>query len=272
MADNDIRVILLKNSDTTGKKQNIIADKTWSKAQIISNFSESLGFSVAKVFNSRGNEVTTSLASVVEGDSLYCAAAGETFAANQTASKKFTIAILGVAAVGKSAITFRFIQRKFVAEYEPTIEDYYVKNTNIDGPTTVSILDTAGMEDYSLLIDQWIVEKDGLILVYGVDIPDSLQKLGTFHRKIVSKYDMNDEKNAPVVVLAGNKIDKERLVTTEEGQQFADEIGVKYFETSAATDVNIDEMFTYIIKELKRRRVTNVPQQKKKKKWRCTLL
>ena len=115
------------------------------------------------------------------------------------------------------------------------------------------------MEDYSLLIDQWIVEKDGLILVYGVDIPDSLQKLGTFHRKIVSKYDMNDEKNAPVVVLAGNKIDKERLVTTEEGQQFADSIGVKYFETSAATDVNIDEMFTYIIKELKRRRVTNVP-------------
>jgi small GTP-binding protein len=167
---------------------------------------------------------------------------------------RFNIAVLGVAAVGKSAITHRFIRNTFVADYEPTIEDHYVKNTDIDGPTQLSVLDTAGMEDYNLLIDQWIVDKDGLILVYGVDIPDSLSALQMFSRKIANKYDMADEKKAPVVVLAGNKIDKDRIVTTEEGQQFADQIGVKYFETSAATNINVEEMFVYIVKELKRRR------------------
>jgi small GTP-binding protein len=160
----------------------------------------------------------TSLNSVNEGEVLYCCAPREKFAPKPVSqSVRFNIAVLGVAAVGKSAITHRFIRKTFVADYEPTIEDHYVKNTDIDGPTQLSVLDTAGMEDYNLLIDQWIVDKDGLILVYGVDIPDSLISLQMFSRKINNKYDMADEKKAPVVVLAGNKIDKERMVTTEEG-------------------------------------------------------
>jgi hypothetical protein len=61
-----------------------------------------------------------------------------------------------------------------------------------------------------------------MILVYGVDIPDSLSSLSTFYRKIQSKYNMAEETKAPVVVLAANKVDKEgRLVSTEDGERFA---------------------------------------------------
>ena len=48
-----------------------------------------------------------------------------------------------------------------------------------------------------------------------------------------------------VKFLVGNKCDleKERVVTTAEGQEFADSIGVSFLETSAKTKINIDKVF-----------------------------
>ena len=51
-------------------------------------------------------------------------------------------------------------------------------------------------------------------------------------------------------VLVGNKIDKEesRVVSTEEGEKIANEFGLKFFECSAKTGVNVDETFLDVIK------------------------
>ena len=42
------------------------------------------------------------------------------------------IAVLGQTLVGKSALTFRFINNKFPDEHDSTIEDSYQINVNID--------------------------------------------------------------------------------------------------------------------------------------------
>jgi GTPase SAR1 and related small G proteins len=63
--------------------------------------------------------------------------------------------MLGAAGVGKSAITLRYIRNIFVDYYDPTIEDYYKYTTNVNGEVqNLSILDTAGMEDYEPLLDE----------------------------------------------------------------------------------------------------------------------
>ena len=51
-----------------------------------------------------------------------------------------------------------------------------------------------------------------------------------------------------VKLLIGNKIDlqQERQVTTEMGEQFAAENGLKFIETSAKENTNIDKMFEMI--------------------------
>lgn len=43
-----------------------------------------------------------------------------------------TKAVIGAGGVGKSALTVQFIQNVFVNEYDPTIEDSYRKQLNVD--------------------------------------------------------------------------------------------------------------------------------------------
>lgn len=55
------------------------------------------------------------------------------------------IVLMGNAGVGKTAIGIRFLQDSFINKYDPTIEDSYRKNVQIDGVHyLVEILDTAG--------------------------------------------------------------------------------------------------------------------------------
>jgi len=49
----------------------------------------------------------------------------------------------------------------------------------------------------------------------------------------------------------------EKLVETARGQQLAEEYGIKFFETSAKSNINVVEAFTTIAAEIKRRLMDN---------------
>ena len=68
---------------------------------------------------------------------------------------EYKITVLGSGGVGKSALTIRLITGTYEANYDPTIEDSYRKQVQIDGqPALLDILDTAGQEEYAALQDQ----------------------------------------------------------------------------------------------------------------------
>lgn len=49
----------------------------------------------------------------------------------------------------------------------------------------------------------------------------------------------------------GNKCDSDtRAVSPEEGETLASEFGLKYFETSALNNTNIEESFSYLAQEI----------------------
>lgn len=59
--------------------------------------------------------------------------------------REYKIVILGSGGVGKSALTVQFVQGIFVEKYDPTIEDSYRKQVEVDGQQCMlEILDTAG--------------------------------------------------------------------------------------------------------------------------------
>ena len=64
-----------------------------------------------------------------------------------------------------------------------------------------------------------------------------------------------------VIILVGNKCDMEdqRVVSKEEIEKTANEFGVLYFETSAKKNINIDNFFQYLAKEILNRRNYVVP-------------
>ena len=61
------------------------------------------------------------------------------------AMREYKIVVLGSGGVGKSALTVQFVQGIFVEKYDPTIEDSYRKQVEVDGQQCMlEILDTAG--------------------------------------------------------------------------------------------------------------------------------
>ena len=65
-------------------------------------------------------------------------------------------------------------------------------------------------------------------------------------------------------ILIGNKCDWEekRVVSTERGQQLADELGIPFLEVSAKTNTNIDKAFYSLAADIKKRIIdTSKPEQ-----------
>jgi small GTP-binding protein len=95
------------------------------------------------------------------------------------------LVMLGSGGVGKSALTIRLITDNFLEEYDPTIEDSYQKNVNIDGqPALIEVLDTAGQEEYSSMQDQWMRDGQAFLLIYSITDEKTFQDLRNIREKL----------------------------------------------------------------------------------------
>lgn len=141
------------------------------------------------------------------------------------------LAVLGKGMVGKSSLTYKFIDCNTPKDHDPTIEDKYSTVTNIDGVSCeVEILDTAGQDDYQSLMNYWINFGQAFVLVYAINDKESFSGLEDKREKILK---MKRDEFAPIVIV-GNKCDLEdqRVVTTEEASNIAKKWGCLHFETS----------------------------------------
>jgi len=79
----------------------------------------------------------------------------------------FKVVVLGSGSVGRSAITLRFIHGRFVEQYDPTIEDSYRHQVEVDGGNYIlEILDTAGTEQFAQLRNLYVKNGMGFVLVF----------------------------------------------------------------------------------------------------------
>ncbi|MFQ6643316.1 hypothetical protein Gotur_018147, partial [Gossypium turneri] len=91
----------------------------------------------------------------------------------------------------------------------------------------------------------------GILLVYDVTDESSFNNIRNWIRNIEQHASDNVNK-----VLVGNKADMDeskRAVPTSKGQALADEYGIKFFETSAKTNLNVEEVFFSIARDIKQR-------------------
>ncbi|KAJ3335638.1 DnaJ sub C member 27 [Kappamyces sp. JEL0680] len=181
--------------------------------------------------------------------------------------RRVKILSLGDSGTGKSCMIKRYCEGRFLEEYVSTIGiDFGVKSfaTEIEegsqaGFTVVKInfWDCAGDDIYFDIRNEFYKDTHAAFMVF--DVSDRT----TFDNILKWQKEFRDFATGTVeLVLVGNKIDKERVVQTSEGKKLAAEIGARlgrradarYFETSALTGDNIQEMFSelfYATLELK---------------------
>jgi len=187
----------------------------------------------------------------------------------------YKLVLVGLGGVGKSCLTIQFISQRFVDDYDPTLEDSYRKQVNVDSEECVlDIFDTAGQEDFSAVRDQYMRTGDGFLCVYSITYAVSFNEVQSLYDHILR---VKDADKVPFV-LVGNKCDlvNEREVPKEKGEALAKEIGCKFLESSAKTKVNVNEAFHELVREIKKwKRETGQledPKATAKKKSRCLIL
>jgi small GTP-binding protein len=150
------------------------------------------------------------------------------------------ISVIGEAYVGKTTIASAMMKIEFTTEYKPTVGASMVK-IPFESPGKplkwFYIWDTAGMEKYRSLAPVYYRDSTAALVVFDLSNRQSFTKLTDW----LKLYRDTCGSTNPVLI-AGNKLDLERVVTYEEGFAFAQMMQCEYVEVSAKTGDGISDV------------------------------
>lgn len=150
--------------------------------------------------------------------------------------------IIGDSSVGKTNIVHRFGKNEFSNEYANTVGmDYLSCNVEIDEKIFhLQLWDTAGSEKFRSVTRGYYSNTACVLVVYDITSEKSFISVKAW----IEDCKAYTSKNAHFV-LVGNKNDLEaqRKVNKDEAWAFATENGMSFFESSALTAYNINEIF-----------------------------
>lgn len=154
----------------------------------------------------------------------------------------FKFIVIGDTGVGKSCLLLYFIDKRFRIDHEITIGvEFGSKTFPIGGKVVkLQVWDTAGQDSFRSIVRSYYRGACGALLVFDVTRRESFQNLETWLED--ARQNGNPEMS---IVLCANKVDLEdkRVITTEEGKEFAERHQMIYVETSAKSGVGVDDSF-----------------------------
>lgn len=115
----------------------------------------------------------------------------------------------------------------------------------------LQIWDTAGQERFRSITYSYYRNTVGCLIVYDITSRESFLHVKDWLREARQCVEEQDV----VFMLVGHKIDKEsrRVVSTEEGERFAEANNMMFIETSAKVLCNIEEAFISVTEEVYKR-------------------
>lgn len=196
-------------------------------------------------------------------------------------SSSVKLVLLGEAAVGKSSLVLRFVSSEFHPSKEPTIgAAFLTKKLTLPSRTIkFEIWDTAGQERFASLAPMYYRNAQAALVVYDLTKKSSLTKarhwvaelqrqaspgivIGFVGNKAdlcaesdgfdgasAAAPDATEDADTPQAEEDAEHADNDgdaRRISTREAKSYADEEGLLFFETSAKSGLNVNEVFTAI--------------------------
>ena len=161
----------------------------------------------------------------------------------------FRIIFFGDYNVGKTSLFLRYLGEPFDSSFRPLIfKEFENKLIEINNKLIkIQLWDLA--DTCSNIKESKFYYKlaKGVIVVYDITSRDSFNNSRDWLQKIKKNIKDNIK-----ILLVGNKndLDFRRCVLYEEGQELADEFGAIFFETSAKTNYNVNEIFNLLIMDI----------------------
>ncbi|XP_077521215.1 uncharacterized protein LOC144132590 isoform X3 [Amblyomma americanum] len=153
---------------------------------------------------------------------------------------------------GKTSLMIKFKGGSFSPWVHPTIGiDMHMRTLTLGGKTIKLMIWDSSVQ--SILRSRKLPPLRGIaafIVVYDITSERTFNEITSF-LKAINETPSNDA----LLFLVGNKTDlaTQRVVDYATGKAFADLLGMTYIETSAKDGTNVEELFTSLAAELKRR-------------------
>lgn len=162
--------------------------------------------------------------------------------AKKTYDLLFKLLLIGDSGVGKTSILFRFSDDAFTPTFISTIGiDFKIKTIELKGKKIkLQIWDTAGQERFHTITTSYYRGAMGIMLVYDITNSKSFDNIQKWLRNIDEHANEDVEK-----MILGNKCDMEdrRIISKERGEAVARQHGIRFMETSACSNINVEKAF-----------------------------
>ena len=163
----------------------------------------------------------------------------------------FKVVIIGNSHCGKSSILLQFAENNFIKEHNTTIgvdlKSRYVKIG--DTHAKLYVWDTAGQERFRSIVRTYYETASGIVLVFDLTDRKSFDSLEYW----INELKRIGKSECPIIIV-GNKSDmsSKRIITSNEINNFIKQLNlnIAYFESSAKSNINIDDIFIEITKKM----------------------
>ena len=143
---------------------------------------------------------------------------------------------------------------KYFKPKNPKFKQYHSlnkKTSRNDIKYCLSIWDTSGQEQFSRIINAYYRNITAAIFVFDLTNYKSFKSIESWHRDLFTNLDKEAHGYFPFVVV-GNKSDLKslRAISFEDAEEFVANLGGIYLEVSAKENLNIQTIFSTLIKTI----------------------
>ncbi|XP_073733296.1 ras-like protein family member 12 isoform X3 [Callorhinus ursinus] len=149
----------------------------------------------------------------------------------QSAPLEVNLAILGRRGAGKSALTVKFLTRRFISEYDPNLEDTYSSEETVDHqPVHLRVMDTAD-PDTPRNCERYLNWAHAFLVVYSMDSRQSFKDSSSY-LELLALHAKETQRSSPALLL-GNKLDMAQYSTTSAFPSWDSDIHQMTFDLSS---------------------------------------